>query len=654
MINRHPGTCNNPRCAEPSRKVAAKEGVVVKRCDSWLAFHTDCVAVLEGDPMDEFRGFVPSDLQLAIYDAWDKGYDHLVINAVAGSGKTKTILWLIAKTWADGRRGLGRDPRVLICCFNKTIQIELAGRIHPGTAVASTLNSIGHRAVCAYLRREGLEPTFDNDKIYQVVKCLFPRDEVELRALEDERSDHEILWGTEPAGDLDEFGVRERVQLGYDRNDAMRGALVELANLRRSTLSDDDHWIAETYSVELPWFGGGGRMNSAEAELLGDSAVEESCKAILGKAVTAVLEEMVTLAVTTGQIDYGDQVWLPHRLKLHPKTYDAIFVDEAQDLNEAQLSFLLKLAGRAGRMAFVGDPKQAIYEFRGAGVGMIDRIKRGLAEGFREGRSLRYVQELPLNYCYRCPRKVIEHVHRRGHVTHIQAAPGAIEGEVFSVRDGKAWEGDDWRDILAGDALILCRTNAPLVTGYFKLLKQRIPAAIRGRTEGGIHKQVLSLINASGGKGGLPGLVGRARTRCQKKIEVLWRARRQGKAVMQRDLFEVLLTLATESDSVPGLRRLVDRVFKDDKDMQGVVLSTVHKAKGLEEGTVVVLRPDLLPLKFFSMSESQVEQEKNLEYVCYTRAQERLVFARPERSGAKIRSLEDIFPGIDLGGKAKK
>jgi superfamily I DNA/RNA helicase len=88
--------------------------------------------------------------------------------------------------------------------------------------------------------------------------------------------------------------------------------------------------------------------------------------------------------------------------------------------------------------------------------------------------------------------------------------------------------------------------------------------------------------------------------------------------------------------------------------MEGIVLSTVHKAKGLEEGTVVVLRPDLLPLNFFSMTESQIEQEKNLEYVCYTRAQERLVFARPEGAGARIKSLEDIFPGIDLRGKVKK
>jgi superfamily I DNA/RNA helicase len=654
VINRHPGTCRNPRCAAPSRRVEAQEGVVVKRADRWLAFHNECVAVLEGDPMDEFRGFDPSDLQLAICDAWENGYDHLVINAVAGSGKTKTILWLIAKTWDAGRRGLGRDPRVLICCFNKTIQIELAGRVHPGTAMASTLNSIGHRAVCGYLKREGLEPTFDNDKIYQVVRTLFPQDETELRALKDERGDYEVLWGEAAPEDLDEYEVRERIQLAYDRNDSMRKALIELANLRRQTLSDDDHWIAETYSVELPWFGGGGRMNSVEAELFGDATVEEACRAILSKAVAAVLGEMESLARTTGLIDYGDQVWLPHVLNLHPKPYDAIFVDESQDLNEAQFQFLLKLAGRSGRMAFVGDPKQAIYEFRGAGVGMIERIRRGLAEGYLEGRSPRYVQELPLNYCYRCPRKVIEHVHRRGHVTHIQAAPGAIEGEVFSVRDGKVWESDDWQDILGGDALILCRTNAPLVTGYFKLLKQRVPAAIRGRTEGGIHKQVLGLINASGGKGGLPGLVERARARCQKKIEILWRARRQGKAIMQRDLFEVLLTLATESDSVHGLRRLVDQVFKDDKDMEGIVLSTVHKAKGLEEGTVVVLRPDLLPLNFFSMTESQIEQEKNLEYVCYTRAQERLVFARPEGAGARIKSLEDIFPGIDLRGKVKK
>jgi superfamily I DNA/RNA helicase len=343
-------------------------------------------------------------------------------------------------------------------------------------------------------------------------------------------------------------------------------------------------------------------------------------------------------------IDYNDQVWLPWALGLRSRQYDAIFVDESQDLNEAQFQLLLTAAGANGRMVFVGDPFQAIYGFRGAGIGMIDHVKKEL----EEGPGWRGVLELPLNYCYRCPKLVIEHVHRTGHVTKIEACPEAIAGEVLSVKDSRRWESAAWREVLTGDVMILCRTNAPLVSGYFKLLKLQIPASIKGRGEGGMHKQVVSLINRCKGAGGLPGLVGRARKNCQRQVEVLWKARRQGKATNVSDLFEVLLVLAEESGSVESLRSTVDCIFKADKDVEGIVLSTVHRAKGLEGDTVVVLRPDLLPMKFFARTESEMAQEMNLEYVCCTRPKKRLVFASPEKGLERRKALEDLFPGINL------
>ena len=61
-----------------------------------------------------------------------------------------------------------------------------------------------------------------------------------------------------------------------------------------------------------------------------------------------------------------------------------------------------------------------------------------------------------------------------------------------------------------------------------------------------------------------------------------------------------------------------------------VVLSTIHKAKGLEADTVFILDEHLL----YKMSGDEGSwthtQEKNLEYVAITRAKNRLVYISSE------------------------
>jgi len=54
------------------------------------------------------------------------------------------------------------------------------------------------------------------------------------------------------------------------------------------------------------------------------------------------------------------------------------------------------------------------------------------------------------------------------------------------------------------------------------------------------------------------------------------------------------------------------------------VLSTVHKAKGLEANRVFIIRPDLMPLP--NSRGWQAAQEKNLHYVAVTRAKYELVY----------------------------
>mgnify|MGYP001767810332 CR=1 FL=1 len=80
----------------------------------------------------------------------------------------------------------------------------------------------------------------------------------------------------------------------------------------------------------------------------------------------------------------------------------------------------------------------------------------------------------------------------------------------------------------------------------------------------------------------------------------------------------------TGKENIVDLKFKIRTIFTDE--IQGIVLSTVHKVKGLEADRVFIVRPDLLPMQ--NTKSWQYIQEKNLEYVAYTRAKLDLIFDR--------------------------
>ena len=66
-------------------------------------------------------------------------------------------------------------------------------------------------------------------------------------------------------------------------------------------------------------------------------------------------------------IDFDDMIWLPLVLGFKPNSpFDWILLDEAQDTNPARRRLVTTLLKPTGRALFVGDPAQAIYGFTGA------------------------------------------------------------------------------------------------------------------------------------------------------------------------------------------------------------------------------------------------------------------------------------------------
>ncbi len=70
-------------------------------------------------------------------------------------------------------------------------------------------------------------------------------------------------------------------------------------------------------------------------------------------------------------------------------------------------------------------------------------------------------------------------------------------------------------------------------------------------------------------------------------------------------------------------------LFSDNRTP--VWLSTIHRAKGLENPTVYILYPHRLPLEWQDQQEWEWQQELNLRYVAVTRATERLVLLQPDK-----------------------
>ena len=141
---------------------------------------------------------------------------------------------------------------------------------------------------------------------------------------------------------------------------------------------------------------------------------QHDARSVIAWVQSALRESLVR--PSDGRVARFDSVFPVAMLDdMRPEVFDWIFVDETQDMDTAQLTVVQKSVAPGGRVAVVGDGKQAIYGFRGADVKAMSRMESALS-----------ATRLPLSVSYRVPQCSARLVQRV--VPWFEVPPGTPEG----------------------------------------------------------------------------------------------------------------------------------------------------------------------------------------------------------------------------------
>ena len=338
--------------------------------------------------------------------------------------------------------------------------------------------------------------------------------------------------------------------------------------------------------------------------------------------------------------------------------YKVVLMDEVQDFNQCQLVMAKKLRETGARVIGVGDPNQAMYLFRGADSAAFGKLKDIVGSGTSES--------LPINF--RSGGNIIDWVTKNTHVNNLQAAPHmAGKGRVFAnggtdqplkYEDFMGSVVNEWGQSkkLGESTCLISRTNAPLGHAALTLLKNNVNFQIIGKD---LSKDLVELIkrvtfnkpesvNIEYFSEDLADFYGYLKGKWGSKI-----AKRDELKEIEsyvEVLGSVLNYLAdtgfqeqqnsrpmtTVKDFLIYLERKLSGLDPDNAEDAAaikardpkscVMLTTAHKAKGLEWDRIFLMKPSAYnPQGEKIRTEEQAQQEMNAWYVAATRGKKTLM-----------------------------
>ena len=564
--------------------------------------------------------FNPTDAQLKIYDFVEHGTGNGIIDAVAGAGKTTTLMGCV--------QHINNPQDALFCAFNTSIRKEIQRKFHDmGKNVAVKTN----HALGLQILRSKIQIQLNDNKYKQIIE-----DEGFFKVIEDEIDAILNIKGAMSVStirDIQEKRISvESMEEMYQFNTSLFylkciiDFLLEINDKFRLTLCADDF---ESYREMVDHFG---IFEKERRYAFLFSELEYYVK-----AHKILLKEGNEMAYSQGIIDFVDMLYLPHLLNLHPNIqYGFVFVDECQDLSRAQIEIVQKYVKPTGRVLAVGDPYQSIYGFAGAD-----------SQSFNRVMTTFNCQRLSLTDCFRCPTKAIDIAKKiREDIKGFKKEGGIVEvlqnHEVL-------------RRLKPGD-LVICRYRDPLRLIAMKLVNKNIkvhmhpdevqefigdykayftPGELRKKLNEGMLEEFFANIEQRNIK------------RFDKDFANVDSAIKYVKVKEATNLlresiyFFRLKFIDWQLNTIDSILLRLKETLQYLGD-DAIKISTIHRAKGLEENRVFILEYNKLPVP--KVREWEKEQERNLHYVAVTRPKQELYLCLEQREEDEVDEKDEETP----------
>ena len=536
------------------------------------------------------------------------GTGHGIIDAVAGAGKTTTIM--------ECARYVENKTDVLFCAFNKSIQSEIAGKFNKqmmNQITVKTIHALGFQILKD--NNSASKKFIPKESKYRTILNSDPDMQEEIQVYIDELmriNGYDLNKIENPKNTA--FAIKDMAYKFKER-------LLDMNQKIRATLTPNDF---EKFKDLVEHFGfftvaeTGSRHFHRELEIYFETGK------ILLEAGNALAKEALV-------IDYTDMLYLPFVWNLRAsRTYSFLFIDECQDLSKSQLAVVLKYGQKDGRILAVGDPYQSIYGFAGADIESFGRI-----------RKMINASPLPLTTCFRCPPNVVALAAGiRKDISASKQEPGIIM-EINIKKVVKMAEPDD---------LIISRYREPILFLIFEFINRNMQVQIHRDEVSSIINELKSLFKQEEraalieeAAGNFEEIKQAAFNRC---IFIIEREARKVENMAERQVFiktktdylnnrlefmhKKYLQWKTSCRTINDiLCRIKDFISAGDNCIK---LSTIHRAKGLEARRVFILNFDDLPHVKPNQKPWEIIQEQNLKYVAITRALDELYLVKSEKT----------------------
>lgn len=549
--------------------------------------------------------------QQQIIETIKEGKTHLIINAVAGAGKTTTIL--------EGLKEVPAHQTVLFCAFNVSIRNEISKRVRSYKNSLLDVKNI-HQLGLELMKSNSLNKIkIDNFKYSRLFQEFISSEGSSFfsRFLNLCPKNAKVILNNKEA-------------FHFFRKIALDG----INKVRLNLVKKDPSAFTRLNT----------HYNIVDSGLFKENATD--LIDLFFVLIFTLIEKGNNTYFEKGTIDFTDMLYLPMVLNYRPlTTYDRIFIDECQDLSRAQLGIVLKYTDQSTKVVVVGDPHQSIYGFTGADSDSFSNFYT----------ILENPMTLPLSVSFRCPEVVTK---LAANFRKDIISGTTVTGCVKTIEEDELYE-----NIMPGD-MILCRWKDSLIVTAFKLLTSNKPIYIDVEEINDMIKQLTAIfsdkdLNTPCGDWLLSANFYQEVKNKNIKIftsTLSTKLSYEAKSLeisnfnylMDSKLQFIKFLYKNYGDSSLSLSQLCNKSSKlISNSGQRIWLSTIHKAKGLEAHNVFILKYNEMPLKYPGQKSWELEQELNLQYVAITRTKKQLFlveeYKKQKNSSNLSSSINDTF-----------